>query len=406
LRNIAVALIAVAGGSTAYALTSGGGRSGTGVGGSPAKYGSPPAATSRSPSISHETAVSISQGIPTVVLSAGVLNKSTVWAENCQGVYLSTDEGVKWRNITPRTIDYGIDTVCNRSEGIFSNGTQLFMFVFEVGGLGETHAPGSGGSSRGDGLEISSNNGQSWILVQPPGCNAGPCGPFGLLPNGDLFELADNTLYESSDLGSAWTPIQRASASSTFGAVEYVSPQDAWEITANYGNGDVGQLYRSTDGGARWANASPGTNSASLTYDLPTFFGHGHGVMLAYPRSALVPFAPIVFTTANGGQTWQPHTVPGNNPGGSFQPQLSAVSASNWLVADGGGLYETANAGVSWTVISKGLPWSTNGVLTLDFSSSDIGYVVPVNGLSSTISLWATTTRGRRWVNENPGAGS
>lgn len=362
------------------------------------------------PHITHQSAVSFSSGLPEFVNYIGIAGGNLSFASTCQADYLSRNFGRTWTNITPATIHLGPASVCNMGGPIFSNATgRLYMEIGNVPGLGNPYAPGSGGSSRGGGLEISDNEGTSWTLTEPPGCSNG-CGQIGVLENGNLFELAtDGDLYLASPTATNWTidrTLKTPGAAWDIGPVALNGLSSIWGL--NYrGNSPGQELLHSVDGETSWRRVDPGGGATSMLYQLPILFGTSRAVMLGYGPTKTNIRDISIYTTSNDGRSWISHPLPNVSspnaytPFGANAPVLAAQSPTDWYVADSNGLYSTSNAGKSWTLISKGLPWSYNGVIQMTFSTMQFGYVIPANSTQSTLSLWVTTDGGRRWHSVN-----
>jgi photosystem II stability/assembly factor-like uncharacterized protein len=194
-------------------------------------------------------------------------------------------------------------------------------------------------------------------------------------------------VFATSDGGAHWH-LASASALQVGGGIEFTSPADGWGVT------DSGRLYRTTDGGLHWSQprlpgfsqdgSEPGSSAS-----LPAFFGQ-HGVLLERgPGGALAEGSAQVDTTDDGGQSWQPHTLPFDAEAQLYQsaPQMPfAVPGPDvWLYfgssqlgaktyADVTFLRVTTDDGQSWTTILPNL--GVTGIQSLAFATESDGWAV------------------------------
>ncbi len=98
-------------------------------------------------------------------------------------------------------------------------------------------------------------------------------------------------------------------------------------------------------------------------------------------------YTAALYTTANGGGSWVPHSLPQIDPA-----VLNVVSSADAYVLQASDLYKTRDGGRSWTQVSN------NPVLagaTLDFLTVETGFV-----LGS--SLARTLDGGQTWTVATP----
>ena len=96
---------------------------------------------------------------------------------------------------------------------------------------------------------------------------------------------------------------------------------------------------------------APGLPSGDLS--LPTFFGTDDGVVL---RATAVPskVTPTVYVTHDDGARWSPIALPSAaattyKGGALLSGRFSAVSPTQWFLADDTTLYATTDGGRRWT---------------------------------------------------------
>jgi hypothetical protein len=134
---------------------------------------------------------------------------------------------------------------------------------------------------------------------------------------------------------------------------------------------------RTTDGGATWINVGPPSlklrSSASAEFFLDA--NHAWVVQTAGSSTACADRA-VVFSTADGGATWQQGAVvPLANPGvGVWVDFLDA--ADGWLI-DGSQLYRSSDAGRTWNLVAANVGMSSSCIAfgPMAFSSLTTGWM-------------------------------
>jgi hypothetical protein len=107
--------------------------------------------------------------------TVGVADNSLAWVTRGDSFEITSNKGEIWQTITPPTL-HGV-TVSIHITAVAAIGTDnLWVAIYDVPGL--VSQPNNG-SSRGEGIEHSTDGGRSWSLVFPPGCLQ-TCGPLSL----------------------------------------------------------------------------------------------------------------------------------------------------------------------------------------------------------------------------------
>ena len=105
----------------------------------------------------------------------GVADSELDWVATGDSLDVTSDGGQSWQTITPPTL-HGV-TVSIDITTVAAIGTNdLWVGIYDVPGL--VSQPNNG-SSRGEGIEHSTDGGRSWSFVSPPGCLQ-TCGPLSL----------------------------------------------------------------------------------------------------------------------------------------------------------------------------------------------------------------------------------
>jgi photosystem II stability/assembly factor-like uncharacterized protein len=353
-----------------------------------------------------------------------------VWAGSAVGLYLTEDGGTSWKTITPAILN-GVDPGY-RIGPMVGIGTQdLWLPVEDVPGLMEDEPglipPGSA-STRGSGIERSSDGGRTWQFTALPGC-VQLCGAnislsfpdpehgFASIGPGPRGTTA---LFSTSDGGVTWRPVAHLPGTSG-SRIVFADASDGWAVNALVfvgGGGEDGSLSRTTDGGVTWQRPA-GLPSTDL-YEPPLFFGSDDGVVLGRPERGAPGHQPTVFTTADGGARWTAHVTPPDPStkawtGAGDAIPFSAPSPAVWMLFVGPRLYVTTDAGRTWTKSRPEPTWRPDEVSTMFMTSPRHGWTVATKpgcpdqypmttaeGEACYPVLMASTDAGGQWTPRNP----
>ncbi len=180
--------------------------------------------------------------------------------------------------------------------------------------------------------------------------------------------------------------------------VTYRDTTYAWLTGAKPQDGFV-YLYRSIDGGANWAQQGlvlpTGMESAMVILRTPVFHSTSNALLFSWlmtPADNLT----YVYRSTDGGETW--------TAGTPIPPARSITSsdASNIWSWHETGLYHSPDSGVSWTLLSPGLPGASDSVM-LDFVSGGYGWALLRDGDDATPdALMGTNDGGQNWITLAP----
>lgn len=296
---------------------------------------------------------------------------------NDEGVLLTADDGAHWRTVTPPSMR-AQPVLLDHVDGIAAFGVdRVWLLVSANAGYGTR-------------LVYTRDAGKSWrttpLVPGPSGepssflsADSRPTTPAFLNAN-DGWILATvgrrgrGAIFRTRDGGAHWSFL--AMTPFRGGSLVFSSHTSGWAITAptwTYA-GTIkkagGTLYHSTDGGAIWRRVdlpaifptAGGHRRPTVTFGLPAFFGQHEGVLAgrSYDTGSGAERV-IVFTTSDGGRTWQGRLAP-QNPAtrryqqGFFTVPFAAASPSHWATYAGSTLYTTTDAGVNWTTVHPKLP--------------------------------------------------
>lgn len=327
----------------------------------------------------------------------GVADSALDWVATGATLEVTSDEGQTWRTITPPTL-HGV-TVSADITSVDAIGTNdLWVAIYDVPGL--VSQPNNG-SSRGEGIEHSTDGGHNWSFVSPPGCLQ-TCGPLSLsmvdAQNGFAVAMGaqgqGSPLFSTHDGGAIWAKI--ATMPSLGGVVVggplegsqlvFTSDLDGWAVPGSYPAYNQSQqtpggvIYRTTDGGLSWSAVAglPG----GLQYTLPAFFGTQDAVTLA-TKGTGYDNDPFVYVTHDGGETWTGYPIPVFE-GSQFQPgsvatRFAAAGALQWRIDVGSRLYETTDAGKTWRSFNSTPAVGVGDVEGITFASPSFGQAIEQN---------------------------
>ena len=219
---------------------------------------------------------------------------------------------------------------------------------------------------------------------------------------------ATGGLWKTSDNGVTFKPVFENQSVSSIGTVtvDQREPRTIWigtgEATNRQSSGWGDGVYKSTDGGATWANMGLRNTQriARIIVD-PT---NSDIVYVAAPGHLWGPNAERgLFKTTDAGKTWTAILSRDENTGvvdvavDPSDPQtLYAAQYQHRRTpfgfvggGPGSGLYKSLDAGATWTQLTSGLPTGTVGRISISIYAKDprIVYVSVEKGLRYTSSI-------------------
>lgn len=224
---------------------------------------------------------------------------------------------------------------------------------------------------------VSTNGGSSWTSSALPTYKyAGGCQYRGT----DVWVAqSDGQVLHSPDNGSTWAWQHYAPM---WGAIGWRNATDGWVIAGS--NAGVGYAVKTTDGGLTWTedpNCPGGTRMQ--------WVDSNHGFTLMEGNSAKV------YRTTDGGANWAQFAIGGSNWIGSI---CFATPESGWACGSNGTLRFTSNGGASWSAQSPGVSQYLSGVSMV---TSREGWIYGGYGGASGF-IRHTTDGGQTWNAQTP----
>jgi photosystem II stability/assembly factor-like uncharacterized protein len=219
---------------------------------------------------------------------------------------------------------------------------------------------------------------------------------------------SDGGVWRTTDGGATWADVSPPdSAGLLFRDVEATDARHAHVLAI--GEAEASRIYRTTDGGATWELTFVNDEPAAF-YDCFAFWPGGrHGIAMSDPVDGRFR----ILVTRDSGATWQvvdPAGMPAAKEGefgfaASGTCLVTAGARDVWLASGGTAarIFHSGDRGRTWTVAESTLPASAaGGVFSLAFANPRKGIAVggDFEAEDNGVDYSATTDdRGRTWTN-------
>ncbi len=273
-----------------------------------------------------------------------------------KGIYKSTDDGISWNPVTIKDDQYNLsilDLTATQSGVLLSSATfggtyitsnyvnwDPFTHPFTgnyafITVAASTNGYLFGGMANGK-IYRSPLSTDDWTDITDT-LSSTHIYKIGVSPDGEVFVLADNGVFRSTDNGDTWLNVSGIPATYNF-SIAFDPDGDIFIG----GAGDGGGVYRSTDNGATWTNSKDGLTNTGI-WSLAV----GNGKIYAGTYNG-------VFSSSDSGSTW--HPMSGGLASGYIYSLM--ITPSNHLLAGtrGSGIFESANVLTGITHESDNLP--------------------------------------------------
>lgn len=358
----------------------------------------PPASANGSTGPSTSTVPSMAPVAGTPVVDAAPVDAGHGWALTNDDLVWTNDAGATWTSIKP--------------PGVMADTIRAVHFLSPISGWVASSSEATGAVT----VERTNDEGRTWSASHIPD----------RYPDG-----VGNVSIDAVDGGTVWVQVEsvHSSASSIGGLalsldggiswepgitipggwpIRFVSASNGWTTARPLRD----ELDATTDGGRTWHPVSidrlPGHAQDAMSFDLPTFIGDGGPGMGVLPVTLYTPLDPsgadqtatlALYTTADGGATWQFATTVGATTAPS-QP-LTITSAildrDTWLA-----MSDPVRPTLSKTS-DGGRTWTDTGSIGLEPMVDSLRFVDGTNGWALTqpggadYQLSSTTDGGRTW---------
>ena len=217
-------------------------------------------------------------------------------------------------------------------------------------------------------------------------------------PDAVYVAAASGGVFKSTNQGTTWTPVfDRVDAMMSIGAIAVApsKPGTVWVGTGEANNRQSSSwgdgVYKSADGGRTWQSAG-----LKDTRHIGRIVVHPVNADVVYVAAVGHLWGPNrergVFKTTDGGQSWKKSLYVDDNTGATdlvMDPLDSNIlyaamyqrQRKAWGFNGGGagsGIYRTRDGGITWTLLSKGLPQGDKGRIGLDLFRADPRFVYAV----------------------------
>jgi hypothetical protein len=241
----------------------------------------------------------------------------------------------------------------------------------------------------------------AWENISPQVSTRLSCG-FGIDPQSPSTLYVGTSqagIYRSSDCGATWTKTNTGTGGDLLDQGEnwdiLADSDDSHSVYANSGYGPNG-YFKSTDQGRSWTQVlDPAGAGAAFVYS--GFVHHGamdpttpgHFILAPHFDCQGAYSAHCILELAKGGAAW---TVAQNAPAESEQGAVSMLDAKIWFQGDGGGLYRTADEGMTWNQVING------GIINPAFARGPDGTLYVTSTDCCNPGLWASEDQGATWA--------
>jgi photosystem II stability/assembly factor-like uncharacterized protein len=316
-----------------------------------------------------------------------MISDTTGWGLSDRELLRTTGGGLHWKNVTPAANMIGADhfasplfldeqTACvpvNRSTGWFD--------LFTTADAGQTWGKVTPeGQPRGYVITCDFiDRKRGWLLV-------------GL---GMAMGNEDVAVYRTSDGGQQWQqiagtrpPHESITRGGAKTGITFIDENTGW-MTAD-SRTHVPFLLQTSDGGRSWIPQTLEVPSELQDRDVitkpPVFTSANDGMLLV---SFVGGYESQVFTTSDGGVSWQPTSTLTPLPQTRFGDPTFVGSSNGWI-ANEERLFRTPDGGRHWESIST--PKGVFGTKQVQFVNEKVGWILKRDG-----TLFVTKDSGMTW---------
>lgn len=336
---------------------------------------------------------------------------SSGWLKGKNGRLLHTDDnGLTWINVSPRGGSQGqtetvsvLDgqTACVAVGNIQGKQASTTLYLTQNGGQTWTkhvftkNSPGSTVGQVPVTLTMVDSK-QLWMATQVPDFGMGGTTP--------------GALYRTQDGGATWHEVSAHVEKNvvSFAWLEFLTPKTGFTVGAKQSmqadtgatDGNPDRLYETHDGGRSWKLANITLPSGRFVSVLkPTFFSEETGVLPVMVRRPGGLSTLMLYSTADGGVTWQ---CVGRRGLTASLMAVDFTSVKNGYLLDGTRLYHSADGGAHWEPVGTAPSVVQSGNVSIQFTDERHGWLSVGGNLWATpstapIVVYRTVDGGRTW---------
>ena len=203
------------------------------------------------------------------------------------------------------------------------------------------------------------------------------------------------------DGGITWTPgnINIGNTALGISMIDAISSSTAWLAAFPNAAGQLGGIWKTTNGGATWTKQTTASfsNAASFT-NVVHFWDANEGFCMGDPINGEFE----IYRTVNGGTNWTlvgganiPNPIAGEY---GYTRQLDVFGNNVWFATNKGRIFHSTDKGATWTVYTSPIQDFGGASISGNFSfaSASVGYIV-TNGAA----VYKTTNAGSTWLQLN-----
>ena len=202
---------------------------------------------------------------------------------------------------------------------------------------------------------------------------------------------------KTSNGGSSWSSgsINLGDADLGVAMVSAISSTTAWAVGYPTVAGDIGGIWKTTNGGTTWSRQdSASYNSSGSFTNVVHFWDENYGFAQGDPIGGEYE----LYVTSDGGNNWE--AIPGANipnPGGGeygYVGQIEIVDDNVWFTTNSTTLYHSTDRGNNW--LAYQCPVNDFDGDSISFSDANNGIIV------SGTSVYRTYDSGQNWTQIDP----
>jgi photosystem II stability/assembly factor-like uncharacterized protein len=285
-------------------------------------------------------------------------NEASGWVMGFRGLYHSSDGGLSWHRLPvsgPRTREYSARTLLmEKFRPVWAGATGLVVWadaqvcqiaiaectpmhlpVREISGL---HSIAfcdrqTGWAVADDGVYQSADGGANWVRAGPGEPSLGPITPLSISEAWSAGR--GGLLFHTLNGGRTWsrTSLPEASGGS-LRQLSFAGPNDGWIVGSD---GSHGLVYRTIDSGATWVALR-----VASTWGL-------RSVSFAGDEGWIVADGGPILHSVDAGEHWEMQM---DHPKDEFLDVQALPGGSAWVVGRAGTVLRTANHGKTWESVS------------------------------------------------------